>query len=62
MLPLTLHTAGLVVAKLTGKPELALATRAAGKLPRVWVSGAVKLMVCAALATVKLRVTAAAAA
>ena len=47
VLPLTLHTAGLVDAKLTGKPELALATRAAGRLPRVWSAGLLKLMVWA---------------
>ena len=48
LLPLTVQT--LVVAgtaKLTGRPEVALATSDCGGLPSVWIPGEVKLMVCA---------------
>ena len=47
VLPLTLHTAGVVETRLTGKPELALATKAAGTVPSVWSAGVLKLMPCA---------------
>ena len=60
VLPLTVHTLGVVEAKLTARPELALATSAGGMVPRVWLPGEAKVMVCAtgvAAATLKLRVT-----
>jgi hypothetical protein len=60
VLPLTVQTPVVVDVSTTGKPELALATKAAGVMPKVWVPGAVKLMVCAvngAAATLKLRET-----
>ena len=47
VLPLTLHTAGVMDARLTPRPELALATKAGGSVPRVWSAGVAKLMVCA---------------
>ena len=45
-LPLTVHTNGVVEANCTARPEVALAESAGGVTPRVWVEGAVKLMVC----------------
>ena len=58
VLPLTVQTLGVVDAKLTAKPELAVATSAGGVVPSVWLPGEVKLMLCAAAPTLKLRVTA----
>ena len=58
VLPLTVQTLGVVEAKLTARPELALATSAGGVVPSVWLPGEAKLMVCAAAPTLKLRVTA----
>lgn len=51
-LPLTVHTAGVLELSVTGRPELAVADSTAAGVPRVWVPGAVKLMVCAAGAMV----------
>ena len=45
--PLTVHTAGVAEAKETVKPEVAVATRARGAAPTDWLTGALKLMVCA---------------
>ena len=47
VLPLTVQTLGVVEAKLTGRFELAVATNAGGAVPKVWLPGEVKLMVCA---------------
>ena len=58
--PLTVHVLGVVEAKLTVRPELALATSGAGALPKVWLPGEAKEMVWAAgvgKTTVKVRVT-----
>ena len=63
VLPLTVQVLGVVEAKLTGRPELALATKGGGAVPRVWLPGELKVMVWAVgvgAATVKLRVTVAA--
>lgn len=60
--PLTVHTAVVVELKLTARPEVAVATRAAGCTPRVWLPGELKLMVCARVDTVNVCNTAAAAA
>ena len=43
-MPLTVHTADVLEAKLTGKPELAVAARAAGAVPKTWLPGDVKLI------------------
>ena len=60
VVPLTVQTTGVVDAKPTVNPELALADKAGGAMPSTWPPGAVKLMVCVvrgAAATLKLRVT-----
>ena len=44
-LPLTVQVLGVVEAKLTAKPELAVATSGAGAVPSVWFPGDVKVMV-----------------
>ena len=44
---LIVQTLPVVEAKLTGWPELALATSVCGGLPTVWLPGDVKVMVCA---------------
>ena len=65
VLPLTVQTPGVAEANDTARPDVALATSAAGAVPRVWLPGEAKLIVCAvsgAAATVKLLDTAAAAA
>jgi hypothetical protein len=50
-----------VVEKLTGRPDVAVATSGPGAVPRVWlVDGPVKLMVCDAAAIVNTRDAAAA--
>lgn len=51
--PLTVHTAGVLDANVTGRPELALAIKAAGALPSVWLPGDTKVMVCAPWLTAK---------
>ena len=58
VLPLTVQTLGVVEAKLTASPELAVAASAGGVVPSVWLPGEAKLMVCAPAPTLKLRVTA----
>ena len=65
VVPLTVQVLGVVDAKLTAKPELAVAASAGGAVPRVWLPGDVKVMVCAvngAAAIVNTRDTVAAAA
>lgn len=66
VVPLTLQTLGVVEAKLTGRPELAVAASAGVGTPTVGLDGAlnVTVMVCAcsAAATVMLCDTAVAAA
>ncbi|MDP3820015.1 MAG: hypothetical protein Q8R33_00935 [Burkholderiales bacterium] len=65
VLPLTVQTLGVVDANDTARPDEAVAASAGGAVPRVWLPGDVKLMVCAssgAAATVKLTDTAGAAA
>ena len=60
VVPLTVQTLCVAELKLTTKPELALAARGAGAVPRVWLPGGVNVMVCAingAAATVNERVT-----
>ena len=60
--PLTVHTLCVLDAKETLRPEVAVATKAAGAMPKLWLPGAMKVMVCAAAVTVKLLDTAEAAA
>jgi len=63
--PLTVQTLGVVDVKVTGRPELAVATSTGGAVPRVWLPGELKVTVCAAggaAETVKDRETVAAAA
>lgn len=62
VVPLTVHTAGVVDEKATGKPEVAVADRVGGGLPRVWFPGPANEMVWAAAATVTDCMTASAAA
>ena len=62
VVPLTVQTAGVVDARTTGKPELALANRVGVAVPSVWLPGGVKLTVCVARATVNDRCTVMAAA
>lgn len=62
VLPLTVHTAGVVDAKDTGRPEVALATKAGAATPRVWLPDDAKLMLCEAAATLKVLDTVGAAA
>ena len=45
VLLVTLHTTGVVEVIVTGKPDVAVAFRAAGVAPKVLLPGAVKLMV-----------------
>lgn len=56
--PLTVHTAGVTAWKLTAKPELAVALKAAGVVPSVWLPGEMKEMVCVPRATAKVLDTA----
>lgn len=56
-LPVTVQTAAVLEAKDTGRPELLLATNAAGLLPKAWLPGDTKVMVCAAGLTVKVLAT-----
>ena len=65
VVPLTVQMLVVVYAKLTARPELAVAASAGGAVPSVWLPGEVKVMVCAingAAAIVKTRDTVAAAA
>ena len=57
VVPLTVHTEGVLDVNCTAKPELALAERAGGVVPIVWLPGEPKVMLWVACATVKLRVT-----
>jgi hypothetical protein len=59
VVPLTVHTAGVVEANATVKPEVEVATSGAGGVPRTWLPGDAKVMVCgiSAAATVKVWVT-----
>lgn len=57
VVPLTVHTAGVVDVSVTVRPVLALATRAGVATPRVWLPGDVKLMLCVTADTEKLRDT-----
>lgn len=59
--PLTVHTAGVLLVKVTTSPELALATSAGGVLPRVWAPGETNVIVCGVAATANEFSTAAAA-
>ena len=51
LLPLTVQTADVLLLKLTGRPELAVATRLLGAWPNTRPLGAVKAIVCAVLPT-----------
>ena len=65
VLPLAVQTPGVVDAKLTPRPELALADSGGAAMPSVWLPGEANVMVCAingAAATVNELVTGAAAA
>lgn len=59
LLPLVLHTAGVLEANETTRPDVALATKAAAGVPRRCAVGMAKLMLCAkgAAATTKVTVT-----
>ena len=62
VVPLTVHTLGVLDRNDTGRPDVALADSAAGWVPKVSGPGPVKAMVCAAAATTNDCCTAAAAA
>ena len=62
MLPETVQTEAVVDAKLTARPELAVAPMVNGETPRFTLLRAPKSMVCEAGLTVKLRATGGAAA
>lgn len=57
VVPLTPQMEDVLEANCTASPEVAEAESAAGVLPKVWAPGVLKLMVCAASATVKLWLT-----
>lgn len=61
LVPLVVHTAGVVDANETSRPRLEVAARAGAAVPRVWLPGPVKVMVCTAGATLNERTTGAAA-
>ena len=65
VLPLTVHMPVVVEVKLTGRFELATAVSGGGVMPKVWLPGELKVMVCGVIGaaeTVKVRDTVAAAA
>ena len=47
VVPLTVHTEGVVDANCTARPDVEVAARVGGVTPIVCVDGAVKLIVCA---------------
>ena len=51
VVPLTVHTLGVVDAKDTASPDVEVATNGAGATPMTWLPGEVKVMVCAVNAT-----------
>ena len=57
VVPLTVQTAGVLDVKVTAKPALDVATSAGAGVPRVWLPGELKVMVCTAGATLKVCVT-----
>jgi len=57
VLPATVQTPGVVDAKPTGSPELAVAEIANGVAPNTTLLKGPKVMVCATVATMKLCVT-----
>ena len=60
--PLTVQTGVVVEAKLTARPELAVAVSVTGPLPKAMAAGCPNVRVCAACVTLKLCVTGVAAA
>ena len=62
VVPLIVHTVGVVDANSTDSPEVEVAASAGGATPMVCVVAAAKLMVCAACTTVKFWLTGVAAA
>ena len=62
VVPMVVHTAGVVDAKLTTKPEVELAIKATGPMPSVCLPGETKVIVCRAVATAMVFSTGAAAA
>lgn len=54
VVPLTVHTDELLLVNCTVRPELAVADKVDGVTPMVCAVGCVKVMVCAACATVTL--------
>lgn len=53
VVPLAAHTLGVVDAKATARPDVEVAIKAAGVVPRTWLPGETKVMLCAPIATVK---------
>lgn len=53
VVPLTVQTLAVADVNDTARPEVAVAIRAAGAVPSVWLPGEMKEMVCAPAATVK---------
>lgn len=58
VLPVTVHTPDVLDEKVTGRPELAVAIKAAGAVPRVWLPGETNETVCVPATTVKVFETA----
>jgi hypothetical protein len=55
--PSEVHTKGVVVVKLTGKPDEAVAFTITGESARILAARGAKLVVCLAFDTIKLRLT-----
>lgn len=53
VVPLAVHTLGVVDTKPTVRPEVEVAIKAAGVVPKTWLPGETKVMVCAPIATAK---------
>jgi hypothetical protein len=49
VVPLTVHTPGVVEVIVTGRPELDVAVRVMGAVPSVWLPGEAKVIVCDAM-------------
>lgn len=61
MVPLTVHTLAVLDVNVTGRPDVAVATKAPGAVPRAWLPGEIKEMVWVPTVTKKVLDTVAAA-
>lgn len=53
VVPLTVHTLAVLEVSVTGRPDVAVATKAPGAVPKAWLPGEMKEMVWAPMATAK---------